>query len=239
MSRSRRAVLGSVLASLSTAAFAPAPAVGAPASAAISGTSGQLRLSFQVPGHYGQQGSLTSGGPLDGRYVADRELASGAICSTAMKVRGLLRSADRRPVRDGSVVRWRLGRRSESLVGVDAAGRLAGGGRWWTSGRSNIDVRDEFPTATADHDFRFGIADVRAPDMLPAGRGVLVKVVVTSSAALPPGPAPAEGSTPVEPSAGQRRECRSHARRWLPADVRRVLRHMDVRAGVDAVPRVG
>jgi hypothetical protein len=156
-----------------------------------------------------------------------------------MTVRGLRRSAAQRPVRGGDVVRWPVGRRVESLRSVDAAGRLADGGRWWTSGTSSVDTRDEFPTSEATPHFRFGVADVRAPGELPARRSVLVKVIATSYATLPPGPAPAPGSTQPEPSATQQQQCRSHARRRLPADVRLVLRHLDVRAVADAAPRLG
>ena len=234
-----RSFLVACLGSLTTAALVAGPAVAAPATAAITGAPGKARLAFEVPADYRQQGSRTNGSPLDGRYSAQHSLESGAICTTAMTVTGLLRTSAQRPVRRGAVVRWRVGQRTDSLSRVDAAGRLADGGRWWASGTSSIDTRTNFPTTEAHPHFRFGVADVRAPDELPAGRSVLVKVIVKSGIALPPGPLPAPGSAPPEPSAAQKQQCQDYGRQRLPADVRRVLRHLDVEAGANANPPVG
>lgn len=223
----RLSFLGFCLGSLTTAALVAGPAVASPASAAITGASGKARLVFQVPADYEQQGSLTNGGPLDGRYGAQHSLESGAICTTAMVVTGLLRKSAQRPVRRGDVVRWHVGERTDSLSRIDAAGRLADGGRWWASGTSSSDTRTNFPTSEAHPYFRFGIGDVRAHGELPAGRSVLVKVIVTSGVTLPPGPLAAPGA----PSAAQKQQCQDDGRQRLPGDVRRVLRHLDVEAG--------
>lgn len=229
-------ILVACLGSVTTIALAAGPAMAAPASAAITGAPGQARLAFQVPADYRQQGSLTNGGPLDGRYNAQHSLESGAICTTAMMVTGLLRTSAQRPVRRGAVVRWRVGQRTDSLSRVDAAGRLADGGRWWASGTSSIDTGSSFPTSEAHPYFRFGVADVRAPGELPAGRSVLVKVIVKSGITLPPGPLPAPGTVAPEPSAAQKQQCQDHGRQRLSADVRRVLRHLDVESDGGARP---
>jgi hypothetical protein len=224
------------LGSLTTTALAAGSAAAAPASTSITGAPGKARLAFQVPADYRQQGSLTSGSPLDGRYSAQHVLESEAICTTAMTVTGQLRTSGQRPVRQGAVVRWRVGQRTDSLSRVDAAGRLADGGRWWASGTSSIDTRTNFPTSEAHPYFRFGVADVRAPGELPTGRSVLVKVIVKSGITLPPAPLPAPDAVP---SAAQEQQCQAYGRQRLPADIRRVLRHLDVKVGADANPPVG